>query len=352
MENLSKRQISPTQSILFSCAAFVIVVAGMRAAQDVLIPFLLAIFIATICNPLVLFLQKKRVPMGVSIFFVFLLMIAFGFGITSLLGTSLKEFSNNFPQYQILLKRYAEDFFSFLENRGVSISGQILLEQFDPGAVMSLTSGILARLGNVLTNTLLIILMVVFMLLEANIYKDKIMKIFGGADERIEQITTFTYTVKRYMLIKTALSLATGILATVWLLILDVNYPFLWGFLTFLLNYIPTIGSNIAAIPPVLMALIQYDLFFMFLVALGYLVINNVIGSFLEPRIMGHGMGISPLIVFVSLIFWGWVFGPIGMILCVPMTTIIKIAFANTEKTQWISTLLESPVRSTFRKEL
>ena len=350
MENSSKRQISQTQSFLFSCAAFVIVVAGMRAAQDVLIPFLLAIFIATICNPLVLFLQKKRIPHAFAIFFVFMLMIAFGFGITSVLGTSLNEFSNNFPQYQILLKGYAEDIISFLDNRGVSISGQLLLEQFDPGAAVSLTSGILSRLGSILTNTLLIILMVVFMLIEANIYKDKIMKIFKGTDERIEQFTSFTYTVKRYMLIKTALSMATGICATVWLIILDVNYPFLWGFLTFLLNYIPTIGSNIAAIPPVLMALIQYDLFFMFLVALGYLVINNVIGSFLEPRIMGHGMGIYPLIVFVSLIFWGWIFGPIGMILCVPMTTIIKIAFANTEKTQWISTLLESPVRSTLRK--
>ena len=194
--------------------------------------------------------------------------------------------------------------------------------------------------------------MVVFMLVEANIFKDKIMKLFKGTDERLEQFASFTYTVKRYMLIKTALSMATGIFATVWLILLDVNYPFLCGFLTFLLNYIPTIGSNIAAIPPVLMALIQYDLLFMFLVALGYLVINNVIGSLLEPRIMGQGMGISPLVVFVSLIFWGWVFGPIGMILCVPMTTIIKIAFANTEKTQWISTLLESPVRSTFRKEL
>ena len=349
MENSSKRQISQSQSFLFSCAAFVIVVAGMRAAQDVLIPFLLAIFIATICNPLVLFLQKKRIPQAFSIFFVFLLMIAFGFGITSLLGTSLNEFSNNFHQYQILLKSYAEDIISFLENRGLSISGQILLEQFDPGAVMSLTSGILSRLGSIITNTFLIIFMVVFMLVEANIFKDKIMKLFKGTDERLEQFASFTYTVKRYMLIKTALSLATGISATVWLILLDVNYPFLWGFLTFLLNYIPTIGSNIAAIPPVLMALIQYDLFFMFLVALGYLVINNVIGSFLEPRIMGHGMGISPLIVFVSLIFWGWVFGPIGMILCVPMTTIIKIAFANTEKTQWISTLLESPVRSNLR---
>ena len=349
MENSSKRQISQTQSILFSCAAFVIVVAGMRAAQDILIPFLLAIFIATICNPLVLLLQKKRIHQAFAIFFVFLLMIAFGFGITSLLGTSLNEFSNNFPQYQILLKSYAEDIISFLENRGLSISGQILLEQFDPGAVMSLTSGILSRLGSIVTNTFLIIFMVVFMLVEANIFKDKIMKLFKGTDERLEQFASFTYTVKRYMLIKTALSMATGIFATVWLILLDVNYPFLWGFLTFLLNYIPTIGSNIAAIPPVLMALIQYDLFFMFLVALGYLVINNVIGSLLEPRIMGQGMGISPLVVFVSLIFWGWVFGPIGMILCVPMTTIIKIAFANTEKTQWISTLLESPVRSNLR---
>ena len=351
MDSSLNRHTSRVQKIIFTSAALVVVVAGMRAAQDILIPFLLAIFIATICNPLVLFLQKKRVPMGVSIFFVFLLMVAFGFGITSLLGTSLKEFSNNFPQYQTLLKRYAEDFISFLENRGVSISGQILLEQFDPGAVMSLTSGILSRLGSVLANTLLIILMVVFMLMEANIYKDKIMKIFGGAGERVEQITTFTYTVKRYMLIKTALSLATGIFATVWLLILDINYPFLWGFLTFLLNYIPTIGSNIAAIPPVLMALIQYDLFIMFIVGFGYLVINNVIGSFLEPRIMGHGMGISPLIVFVSLIFWGWIFGPIGMILCVPMTTIIKIAFENTEDAQWVSVFLEAPVRSYYSKK-
>ena len=351
MDSSLNKHTSRVQKIIFTSAALVVVVAGMRAAQDILIPFLLAIFIATICNPLVLFLQKKRVPMGVSIFFVFLLMVAFGFGITSLLGTSLKEFSNNFPQYQTLLKRYAEDFISFLENRGVSISGQILLEQFDPGAVMSLTSGILSRLGSVLANTLLIILMVVFMLMEANIYKDKIMKIFGGAGERVEQITTFTYTVKRYMLIKTALSLATGIFATVWLLILDINYPFLWGFLTFLLNYIPTIGSNIAAIPPVLMALIQYDLFIMFIVGFGYLVINNVIGSFLEPRIMGHGMGISPLIVFVSLIFWGWIFGPIGMILCVPMTTIIKIAFENTEGAQWVSVFLEAPVRSYYSKK-
>ena len=178
MDSSLNRHTNRVQKIIFTSAALVVVVAGMRAAQDILIPFLLAIFIATICNPLVLFLQKKRIPQAFAIFFVFMLMIAFGFGITSLLGTSLNEFSNNFPQYQILLKGYAEDIISFLDNRGVSISGQLLLEQFDPGAAVSLTSGILSRLGSILTNTLLIILMVVFMLIEANLYKDKIMKIF------------------------------------------------------------------------------------------------------------------------------------------------------------------------------
>jgi len=126
------------------------------------------------------------------------------------------------------------------------------------------------------------------------------------------------------------------------LIILDINYPFLWGFLTFLLNYIPTIGSNIAAVPPMLMALIQFDLITLVFVTLGYLVINNLLGSFLEPRILGKGLGLSTLVVFLSLLFWGWLFGPIGMILCIPITTIIKIAFANTENTRWVSTLLEA----------
>ena len=352
MDTSLNRHTSRVQQILFTSAALVIVVAGMRAAQDILIPFLLAIFIATISNPLVSFLHRKHIPKSFSIFSIFLLMIAFGFWIISLLGTSLNKFSNNFPQYQVLLKKYAESFFSFLQERGISVSGQVVLEQLDPGAVMSLTSGVLAGLGNILTNTLLIILMVVFMLMEATIFKDKIMKIFGGADKRVKQIASFTYTAKRYMLIKTAISFATGSIATIWLLVLDVNYPFLWGFLTFLLNYIPTIGSNIAAMPPVLMALIQYDLFMMFIVGFGYLVINNVLGSFLEPRIMGHGMGLSTLVVFISLIFWGWMFGPIGMILCVPITTIIKIAFANTEGAQWVGVFLEAPVRSYYRKNL
>ena len=126
MDTSLNRRTSRVQQILFTSAAFVVVVAGMRAAQGILIPFLLAVFIATISNPLVSFLQRKRFPRGLSIFIIFLLMIAFGFRIISLLGTSLNIFSNNFPKYQVLLKEYVEGFFSFLQERGVSISGQVI----------------------------------------------------------------------------------------------------------------------------------------------------------------------------------------------------------------------------------
>ena len=146
------------------------------------------------------------------------------------------------------------------------------------------------------------------------------------------------------MLIKTGTSLATGIIATVWLMILDVDYPLLWGFLTFLFNYVPTVGSIIAAVPPALLALIQFGFVSSLLSVAGYLFINISIGSILEPRILGHGLGLSTLVVFLSLLFWGWVFGPVGMVLSVPLTMTIKIALSNSESAKWISTIMDAPM--------
>ena len=148
------------------------------------------------------------------------------------------------------------------------------------------------------------------------------------------------------MHIKSGTSLATGIIATIWLMILGVDYPLLWGFLTFLFNYVPTVGSIIAAVPPALLALISPDggLITALLSAVGYLVINISIGSILEPRILGNGLGLSTLVVFVSLLFWGWVFGPVGMVLSVPLTMTIKIALSNSESGKWLSTMMDAPM--------
>ena len=343
MDNTLNSGSGKVQQFLFTFAAFIIVIAGMRAAQDILIPFMLSVFIAVISHPLVVSLRARGIHTGFSILLVIFAIIAVGFGITSLLGTSLNDFTSNLPNYQKLLQDNAANFFAFLEEKGIALSGQAILERFDPGAAMSLTSTILSGLGSVLSNALLILLMVVFMLLEGTIFNHKLSQIFGGKKEKIDQIDSFSKTVKRYMLIKTGTSLATGIVATIWLSIIGVDYPLLWGFLTFLFNYVPTIGSIIAAVPPTLLALIQMGFFSALLTGIGYIVINLIVGSFLEPRFMGKGLGISTLLVILSLIFWGWVFGPIGMVLSVPLTMTIKIALSNFEKTEWISTLMDDP---------
>ena len=234
---------SHVQQVLFNLAAFVVVVAGMRASSDILIPFLLAIFLSVIANPLVLKLRSRGIPIAGAIVIVILGIIAIGIGVTSLLGTSLNDFSDNLPIYKEMINNTAANFLQFFEGLGLKISGAAVIERFDPGAAMSLTSSILSGLGGVLSNGLLIILMVVFMLLEATIFKYKMRNIFGSKSDGASQVDSFSDTVNRYMLIKTGTSLATGIIATIWLMILGVDYPLLWGFLTFLFNYVPTVGS-------------------------------------------------------------------------------------------------------------
>ena len=316
----------------------------MRASSEILIPFLLAIFISVVANPLVIKLRSRGIPIIGAIVIVILGIIAIGIGITSLLGTSLNDFSDNLPQYKEMLNNSATNFFQFFEEMGLQISGSAIIQRFDPGAAMSLTSSILSGLGGALSSGLLILLMVIFMLLEATIFKYKVRHVFGSQSDGASQVDSFSNTINRYMLIKTGTSLATGIIATIWLMILGVDYPLLWGFLTFLFNYVPTIGSIIAAVPPALLALIQFGVFSSFLTVAGYFVINISIGSILEPRLLGHGLGLSTLVVFVSLLFWGWIFGPVGMVLSVPLTMTNKIALSNSESGKWISTLMDAPM--------
>jgi predicted PurR-regulated permease PerM len=146
--------------------------------------------------------------------------------------------------------------------------------------------------------------------------------------------------VNRYMVIKTLASLATALCIWLWLRIFGIDFAALWGILAFLLNFIPFVGVILMTIPAVLMALVQTDLQTSLLVALGYVVINTVIGSFLEPKIMGRGLGISTLAVFLSLLFWGWVLGTVGVFLSVPLTIALIIALEASPQTRPFAILL------------
>ena len=326
--------------ILIITAALVIVIAGMSAARVILVPFLLAAFIAIISASPLFWLQRKGLSKWISLLIVILGVFFIGLLVAGLVGSSVNEFSGNLPIYEEKLKQQTTLIIGWLEKLGVDISSLSLIKTFNPGAAMKLVATLLSSLGSVLTNSFLILMTVIFMLLEASSFPAKLRTILGGPESSLVSYDRFISNVKRYMAIKTLVSLATGILVTIWLTIIGVDYPLLWGLLAFVLNYIPNIGSIIAAVPTVLLAVIQLGFVKAAMVAAGYVVVNLLMGNVIEPRFMGRGLGLSTLVVFLSLLFWGWLLGPVGMLLSVPLTITAKIAMESKDETRWMAVLL------------
>ncbi len=331
------------RTTLISVAAVIIIIFAMQAAKVLLVPFLLAVFLSLVSVRPLLFMQRQRIPgvVAVLLIVVVMMLILAVFGV--IVGTSIAEFTAALPTYQARLDAMMEGFLQFLAAR---VDGDQPIENLgdviDPGWAMGMAANMLNALRDVLTNTLLIFLTMTFILLEASTFPVKITAAFGRGEEHMAEFREFLINLGRYLGIKTLVSLATGISA--WLLTwaVGLDFPLLWGLLAFLLNYIPVIGSIIAAIPAVLLALLQFGLGPAVGIAIGYLVINLIYANVIEPRMMGYGVGISPLVVLLSIVFWGWVFGPVGMLLSVPLTMTLKIGLEANEDTRWVAVLLGS----------
>ncbi len=312
----------------------------MQAAQPLLVPFLLSLFIAVIAAPPLFFLQARGLPEWLAMLIVVIGIVLVGLVLGWMIGGSLNNFTDNLPKYQERLATQSHGLIVLLQNYGVVLDEKTLLAYLNPGKAMALVGNLLSGLGNVLTQALFILITVIFILLEATGFQKKIRAISADPVGSVARIEAITSSIKQYMTIKTSTSLLTGILVSVWLLILDVDYPVLWGLLAFLFNYVPNVGSIIAAVPAVLLALIQLGPWSALWAGMGYLVINGLVGNMIEPRFMGRGLGLSPLIVFVSLVFWGWVLGPVGMFLSVPLTMTLKIILDSNDETRGISVML------------
>jgi predicted PurR-regulated permease PerM len=337
--NKDTKQSSGTRFLLMA-AALVIIIAGIRVAQPILVPFLLSLFIAIISGPPFFFLQRKGVPKALALLIVVAAVIAFELILVVLVGNSIDDFSRSLPVYEARLQEQMTALMAWLGGLGIDVPAGGLQEALDPGAAMKLVVRLLTGLGGVLTNAFLILITVIFILLEASGFFAKLRTTVADPDRSFKTIDKFFSDIQRYMKIKTVTSLATGIAVAVWLAILGVDYPLLWGLLAFLLNYVPNIGSILAAVPAVLLALLQLGGGSALLAALGYMVVNFAIGTVTEPRLMGRGLGLSTLVVFLSLVFWGWVLGPVGMFLSVPLTMTIKIGLESSEDTRRIAVLM------------
>ena len=330
---------SPIARFLVVFAAFVIVVSGLKMAGPLLVPFLLAVFIAMIVSPLLAWLKSFRVPSVLAILMVVLLLLGVGLILGAVIGSSLTDFRQEVPAYSQKLSAMSERAQQWLSLRGFEIDAQQWQNSFDPGAVMKLVGSTLASFGNVMTNAVMILLTVIFILTE-NIGFGEKLRLARGKGVSAEWLSKFSGSVHSYLAIKAAISAGTGVIIFIWLTILGVDYAVLWGLLAFLLNFVPTVGSFIAAVPAVLLALVQLGALYAGLSLGGFIVVNLVMGNVIEPRLMGKGLDLSPLVVFVSLVLWGWVLGPVGMLLSIPLTIMIKIALESQHETRWISVML------------
>jgi AI-2 transport protein TqsA len=328
------------QRTLVAIAALVIIIYGISRAQSVLVSVLVSIFFAILGTPPLLWLERKRVPRTVAVLLVVGALIGILLFIGVLAGTSINSFSNAMPFYEARIQEQFSGLRDLFTRQGIEIPDKFLLRHVNPSAVMSLTASLLSGLGSAFSNIVMILLTVTFILLEASSFPAKLRAVLGEPEAVFPEFSRFVDTMKRYMVIQTGVSLATGILIGIWLAVLGVDFPVLWGLLAFLLNYIPNLGSIVAAVPAVLLAFIQHGAGGALLAAAGFMVVNFVIGNVVQPRLLGQGLGLSTLVVFLSLIFWGSLLGIVGMVLSIPMTIALKIAFERRDSTRWIAVLL------------
>ncbi|MCJ7753440.1 MAG: AI-2E family transporter [Thermoanaerobaculales bacterium] len=323
-------------------AAVVVVLAGLKAAQSLVIPFLLALFLAIICFPAVAWLTARRVPVGLAVIAVVIVLLAAFSGFGAIVGGSVDDFTAFATQNQARFDGLVKSASTWLEAREIDPESLDLLNMLQPGKLINLLGGVLKNLAAVLSNFFLIMLTMIFMLFEAASIPVKIRAAVGKGQFDIDNIRHAVIQVQHYLGLKTVTSLTTGILVGLWTAILGLDFAVVWGLLAFLLNYIPSIGSIVAAVPAVLLGLVQGGIGYAILVAVGYVVTNIGIGNFVEPWLMGRTLGLSTLVVFLSLVFWGWMWGSVGMLLSVPLTMIIKILLENTDDLQWISVMLDN----------
>ena len=327
------------QAWWLSLAAAVVIIAGLQAAAAIVAPLLLSLFIAMICWPLVDWLHRHRVPAWGAIAIVVTGLIVAMTLIGLFLGQSINHFIDNLPYYQSRLRDSLGMLAAWLRELGIDVSREEFEQTLDAGRLMDFAGTLLTALTNAFANTALILFYVTFMFMEAFILPAKLQAAFS-VSSRAFRFERFFANLRRYLRLKTLISLATGVAVALWLTALGVDYPILWGSVAFVLNFIPNIGSFIAAVPGILLALVQLGPEGAFYTALGYLVINTVIGGIIDPRVVGSGLGLSTLVVFLSLIFWGWILGPVGMFLSVPITVVVKMLLEEHPQTRWIAALL------------
>ncbi|MBF7053315.1 AI-2E family transporter [Halomonas sp. KAO] len=329
-------------NLVLALAALVVIVAGMRAGASLLVPMLLAAFVAVICTAPVLWLNRHGLGLRLSVWLTLVVIGVVFLLLGGLLVNSFGTFVDTLPDIEQKLYDYYLRLLDGLSRLGLAIDTDRLAELLDAEQLGGWIPSLIGEVGNLLMQSVVVGLLAVFLLFETLSFRDKVSQALENPAASLERFREFSLRLKRYLAVKTVVSLVTGGLVWIACLLVGVDFPLLWAVLAFVLNYIPNIGSAIAAVPPVLLLLVSPDggMLDALLLAAAYLGINFLLGNIVEPRMMGKALGLSTFIAFLSLVVWGWIFGAVGMLLSVVLTMTLKIALDSHPETRWIAHLL------------
>ncbi len=336
---------------LWNAAALVIVIAGLHVAAPFLVPMVTAAMLAVICSPAVRWLRERRVPNVAAVVIVVFGMVLGLAAMGALVGSSLAGFRESVPEYQKRFGELMSHLTAYFYSKGWVSQTNRLLEAIEPGNVvrkaMELAGSSLTAVTALVEKTMLVALALVLILLEASTVPRRLRAISGDPHADISHFERIATEVQSYLAIKTVLSLVTGLLIGGWAAVLGIDFALLWGLLGFLFNYIPNVGALIAAVPPTLLALLLRGPGIALAFFGGTVVVHMLIGNLLEPMWMGKKLGLSITVVFLSLLFWGEVWGPVGMLLSVPLTMVIKILLEHSKDHRHLAALLDEGVDHT-----
>jgi AI-2 transport protein TqsA len=346
------RRSAPTRARrrLFVFAALVLVIAALRVGRPLLAPIALAAFITVVSLPPLQWMRRKGLPLPVAIALIVLMDAIILGGVGLILLQSAVELRAAAPAYVERIQEIEMQMIMRLEGWGYRMAPGAYREFVNPERLLGFAAGAAVRLTSVVLITLLVLLYVVFMLAESVALPDKLKRAFGNRynEARVREIVR---DVQRYLTLKTLISLTGGILVGVGTALIGVDFPLLWGFLAFVLNYVPNVGSLMASLPAIAVALLQLGPGAALLVALMYVTIEVVLGTILDPIIVGRQLRLSTLVVLLALMFWGWAWGIVGLFLAVPLTAAAKIVMENSPSLRPVAVLL-GPVKERRRTAL
>jgi len=337
------RIINNNSSVFSTIAFLMVIVTGLKLGSSIILPLMMAFFLYIICLPIVNKLDSSKVPNFITSLFIITIIIFLIFVLNSFLISSSNEIMKDIHIYQKKFYDVIPNVVLFFEQFNITIDKESITNYVEPSKLVQYVTTFFKGMGNVIMYVVLTLALFMFLLFESPLVLKK-SRYFTKLDRYNIKFEKFLYSINRYFVLKTFTSIVTGILIYFMLLFFDLEYALLFAVLAFLLNYLPTVGAIVAAFPALFVAILQLNSIDVILITIGYLLINIIIGSFLDPKIMGKDLGLSTFVVFLSMLIWGWIFGPLGIFLAVPLTITIKIIAENSEEHHWVAVLLSDNV--------